>query len=139
MRASLPDPHDLQILIDENLADDAIAAALVAVGYNAVSVRAKFGQGTKDPSLIQWLGMQRGVWITRDKKAKSKHADEIEKSQIHIGWVTFPKKAGLSMKNQLLLLLWCVDEILEQIIRARQPARFRLYYNGKQPKFERLS
>ena len=138
MPTSLPDPHSLQVLVDENLADAAIAIALGAVGYNATAVRERFGAGTDDPTLIQWLGLQTGIWITRDKKAKSKHAAEIENSQIHIAWVRFPKKQGLSMKNQLLLILWCIDDILEQMGRSRQPARFLLYYNGKRPKLDRL-
>ena len=84
MRTSTPDIRDLDVLIDENLADHALATALSAVGYRATAVRDRFGPGTDDPTLIQWLGLQKGVWITRDKKAKSMHADEIERSQIHI-------------------------------------------------------
>ncbi|MBM3133508.1 MAG: hypothetical protein FJZ95_10845, partial [Chloroflexi bacterium] len=80
MRTSLDDIQRLQILIDENLADQAIATALKAVGYNASAVRDRFGAGTDDPTLIQWLSLQKGIWITRDKKAKSKHAEEIERS-----------------------------------------------------------
>jgi len=138
LRTSLDDIQRLQILIDENLADQAIATALKAVGYNASAVRDRFGAGTDDPTLIQWLSLQKGIWITRDKKAKSKHAEEIERSQIHIGWIAFPKKEGLSMKDQLPLLLWHVDDILEQVARSRQPARFSLHYNGKKPKCDRL-
>jgi len=138
LRTSTPDTSDFEVLVDENLADHALATALSAVGFKATAVRDRFGPGTDDPTLIQWLGLQKGMWVTRDKKAKSKHADEIERSQIHVAWVRFPKNQGLSMKSQLLLVLWHLDDMLEQISRARQPARFTLYYSGQKPKCERL-
>ena len=115
-----------------------LAQALTLVGYNAKSVRELFGQGTKDPMLIQWLGFQGGIWITADERAKRKHAEEIRRASIHLVWVRRPRNLRFSKKDQLLLLLWVVDPILEQIAKAKGPVQFLAFYRGERPRWKRL-
>jgi hypothetical protein len=108
------------------------------VDYNAVAVTEQFGQGVEDPTLIQWLGFRGGIWVTADKRAKHQHSEEIREAGIHILWVRRHKKEGMSKKAQLLLLLWVLDPILDEIARARRPTQFLSRYIGERPKWERL-
>lgn len=138
----MPDsPHDRQkplLLIDASLADRPLAEALRLVDYNAVAVTDQFGHGVKDPTLIQWLGLQGGIWVTADEKARREHSDEIKDAGIHIIWVRRPKKTGMNKKQQLLLILWTIDPILDEIATAQRPAQFMAYYNVQRPKYERI-
>jgi hypothetical protein len=127
------------ILIDECLADVPITEALKLVDYNALSVSRLFGQGTKDSMIINWLGLNGGVWVTGDEKAKHEHAIGIKKAGIHIVWVHRHKKHGMSKKDQLKLLLWVLDPILETVISSRGPVQFKVYYNGIRPAWKQIS
>lgn len=138
MQVSFLDTQKLLLLIDENLADLVLAEALTLVGYNAKSVRRLLGAGTEDPILINWLGIQRGIWITTDQKAKSEHFKDIKKAGIHIIWVRPPRHLQFSKKTQLLLLLWVIDPILQEIAKVKGPAQFLAYYSGSRPKYKRL-
>jgi hypothetical protein len=116
-----------------------VAEALKLVDYNALSVSKVFGQGTQDNVIIQWLGLNGGVWVTGDEKAKHEHVIGIKKAGIHIVWVHRHKKHGMNKKDQLKLLLWVLDPILEVLSRARGPAQFRTHYSGIRPVWKQLS
>lgn len=133
-----PEHQGPLLLIDESLADVPLAQALRIVDYNAVAVTEQFGHGVEDPTLIQWLGLQGGTWVTADERAKREHSEEIGTAGVHIVWVRRPRKAGMTKKAQLLLLLWVLDAVLEEISRARRPAQFSAYYSGVRPKWEQL-
>lgn len=137
MQNSPAEKQGALLLIDESLADRILAPALRLVDYNAVAVTQQFGPGVQDPILIQWLGFQGGIWITADEKAKRKHSEEIKGAGIHIVWVRRLKEV-MSKKAQLLLLLWVIDPILEEIAKTRRPAQFLARYSGKRLKWERL-
>ncbi len=92
MQKSLPKKLDPILLIDASLADCPLADALCLVDYNAIACSKQFLGGALDPTIIQWLALQNGIWITADEKAKRKHADEIQKANINIVWVTCPPK-----------------------------------------------
>jgi hypothetical protein len=134
----LPLKHNPLLLIDANLAERPLAQALRLVDYNAEAVSDKFGQGAPDPIIIQWLGLQGGVWVTADEHAKREHAEEIKAAGIHILWVRRPKKQGFSKKAQLLLLLWIADDVLNHIAGAKNPAQFLAQYSGQRPKVVKL-
>ena len=138
MQDSQPDEQGPLLLIDENLADRPLANALRLVGYNTIAVRDQFGHGADDPTLIQWVGLRGGIWITGDEQAKRKHAQEIKNAGIHIIWVRRPKNAGRSKKDQLPLLLWVIDDILQEISKSKLPTQFSARCSGKRPKYERL-
>ena len=125
------------LLIDASLADCPLADALTLVDYQAVSCSKQFGGKTPDPIIIQWIGLQNGVWITADEKARRTHAEEIKKAGIRIIWVRRPKQ-GMSKKAQLLLLLWVIDPILEEIKKSRGALHFLANYSGLRPRWERL-
>ena len=125
------------LLIDASLADCPLADALSLVDYNAVACSKQFSGGTPDPTIIQWLGLQNGIWITADEKAKRKHADEIQQAGINIVWVRRPKQ-GMNKKAQLLLLLWVIDPILDEIMKSKDIAYFLAKYSGAKPKWERI-
>jgi len=129
-----PDPI---LLIDASLADCPVADALHLVDYNAIACTKQFSGGTPDPTIIQWLALQNGIWITADERAKRKHADEIQKAGINIIWVHRPKE-GLSKKAQLLLLLWVIDPILNEIKKSNSTSYFLAKYSGLRPKYERI-
>jgi hypothetical protein len=134
-----PPIHDrnLFLLIDASLADSPLADAFKLVDYNAISCSKQFPDGTPDQTIIRWLGMRGGIWVTADEKARRAHSQEIQKAGIHIVWVHRPKE-GMSKKDQLLLLLSLIDFILEEISRSKQPLHFLAKYNGTRPKLERL-
>jgi hypothetical protein len=125
------------ILIDASLADCPMAKALTLVDYNAIACTEQFPGGTPDQTIIQWLGLQNGVWITADERAKREHSDEIHKAGINIIWVRRPKE-GMSKKAQLLLLLWVIDPVLNEIKKSRGAAYFLAKYSGARPKWERM-
>jgi len=133
-----PEQQGPLILIDASLSDRPLAEALRLVGYTAVAVTDQFEQGARDPVLIQWLGLQGGIWVTADEKVRREHAEEIKTAGIHILWVRRPKKLGMSKKAQLLLLLWVIDPILDEVRRTRRPLQFLAKYSGAKPKWERL-
>ena len=138
MQQSVHDATSPLILIDASLADRPLANAMREVDYNTVATSVQFGDGALDPTIIQWLGLQQGIWVTANENARRKHSDEIRAAGINIIWVRRPKKRGLSKKAQLLLLLWVMDPILEEMANANTPAQFRAYYSGSRPKKERL-
>jgi len=127
-----------KLLIDACLSDRVIAKALCMVDYNAESVTEKFGPSITDPILIQWLGLQRGIWVTADENARRKHATEINNAGIHVLWVRRDRNMGMSKREQLLLILWVIDDILETAGASRAPAQFLAYFSGKRPKWEKL-
>lgn len=140
MTGSQPDPSTVVVLLDASLADRPVAAALRLVDYsNAVAVSDRFGEGVEDPIVIQWLGLQGGLWVTMDERARHRHAAVIEQSGIHVLWVRRPK-SGMSKRQQLYLLLGVLDSVLEQIKRTRlnQSLRFLAKYSGERPRVERL-
>ena len=126
------------LLIDESLADRPIAQALRLVDYNAIAVTEQLGPGADDPSLINWLGLQGGIWVTADERARRQHSDEITRAGIHMLWVRRPRRGGLSKRDQLFLLLGVLDPILDYLARARAAMQFRASYSGARPKLERL-
>jgi hypothetical protein len=132
-----PKRLDPILLLDASLADCPLADALHLVDYNAIACTKQFSGRTPDPTIIQWLGLQNGVWITADEKARRQHSDEIQKASINIIWVRRPKE-GMSKKAQLLLLLWVIDPILDEIEKSRGTAYFLAKYSGARPKWERL-
>ncbi len=137
MQESPPKSVDPILLIDASLADCPLADALNLVDYHAVACTKQFSGGTPDPTILQWLGLQNGIWITADEKAKRKHADEIQKANINIVWVHRPKD-GMSKKAQLLLLLWVIDPILDEVKKSNNASYFLAKYSGLRPKYERL-
>ncbi|MFC1940630.1 hypothetical protein ACFLXO_08130 [Chloroflexota bacterium] len=137
MQESAPKKLDPCLLIDASLADRPLADALHLVDYNAIACSKQFSGGTPDPTIIQWLALQNGIWITADEKAKRKHSDEIQKAGINIIWVHRPKD-GMNKKAQLLLLLWIIDPILDEIMKSKGTAYFLAKYSGARPKWERL-
>jgi len=139
LRVSPVDIRTSVLLIDENLNDRPISQALRLVDYNAKSVTEEFGQGVNDPMLIQWLGLQGGIWVTADEKAKRTHAHEINSAGISVLWIRRDKKLGMSKKAQLLLILWIIDDILKEVYRRKTPVKFLAYYHGVKPKYEILS
>ena len=140
MQSSFANEQAPLLLIDENLADSAIAQALRLVEYNAHAVSEVLSPGIDDPTMISWLGLQRGIWITADDRAKLQHAKEIHRAGINVLWIRRPKASGvgLNKRDQLLLLLWVLDPILEELARAHGPRYFRAYYSGKRPRYERI-
>lgn len=137
MQESLFKGLDPLLLIDASLADCPIAKALKLVDYNAVACTDQFSGGTPDKLIIQWLGLQNGIWITADEKAKREHSGEIHKSGINIIWVRRSKE-GMSKKAQLLLLLWVIDPILDEVNKLKSAAYFLAKYSGARPKWERI-
>jgi len=137
LQESLPDKLEPILFIDASLADCPLADALSLVDYNAVACSKQFSGGTPDPIIIQWLGLQNGIWITADERAKRTHADEIQKAGINIIWVRRPKQ-GMNKKAQLLLLLWVIDQILDEIKKSKGSVYFLAKYSGARPKWERL-
>jgi hypothetical protein len=137
LQESLPKKIVPILLIDASLADCPLAEALHLVDYNAIACTKQFPGGTLDPTIIQWLALQNGIWITADEKAKRKHADEIHKAGINIIWVHRPKE-GMSKKAQLLLFLWVIDPVLDEINKSRGTAYFLAKYSGARPKWERM-
>lgn len=137
MQESPPKHYETILLIDASLADYPLAEALKLVDYNAVACTKQFSGGTPDPTIIQWLGLQNGIWITADEKAKRKHSDNIQKAGINIIWVHRPKQ-GMNKKAQLLLLLWVIDPILDEIAKSRSASFFLAKYSGSRPKWERI-
>jgi len=125
------------ILIDASLSDRVLVNALKLVDYYAVSCTEQFPEGTPDPMLIEWLGVQNGIWITADEKAKRQYADEIKSAKIHIVWVQRPKD-GMNKRKQLLLLLWVIDPILEEIKNCNKPSHYLAKYSGIRPKYKRI-
>lgn len=138
MQDSSSSQQGLFLFIDDSLAGPPLAQALRLVDYNAVAVKEQFGEGVKDPPLIQWLGFRGGVGVTADEKAKRQHLEEIREAGIHILWVHRDKRKGMSKKAQLLLLLWVLDPILYEIAKARRATQFLARYVGGRPKYERL-
>lgn len=137
MQLSLRKQQGSFLLIDANLADRPLSQALRLVDYNALSVTEQLGEGATDPIIIHWLALQGGIWVTADERARRKHANEIRAAGIHILWVRRHRKHGMSKKAQLLLLLWIVDDILQEIRQARAPTQFLAYYSGQRPKWEK--
>lgn len=137
MQESPPKKHNPLLLIDASLADCPLADALKLVDYNTVACTKQFAGGTPDPKIIQWIGLQRGIWITADERAKRTHSEEIKKAGINIVWVKRPKQ-GMSKKAQLLLLLWVIDPIVDETLKAKEPVHFIAKYTGMRPKWERL-
>jgi len=137
LQESPPRDHSPLLLIDASLADCPLADAFKLVDYNAVACTKQFAGGTPDPQIIQWIGLQGGIWITADERAKRTHSEEIKKARINIVWVRRPKQ-GMSKKAQLLLLLWVIDPILDETLKAKEPVRFLAKYSGMRPKWERL-
>ena len=137
MQVSPPKSVDPILLIDASLADRPLADALSLVDYNAVACTRHFSGGTPDPIIIQWLGLQNGVWITADERAKRKHANEIQKSNINIVWV-HRSKQGMSKKAQLLLLLWVIDPILEEVRKSNRACHYLAKYSGLRPRYKRI-
>lgn len=137
MQPSFPEEQGPLILIDASLADRPLAEALRLVGYSAMAATEQFGQGAPDPMIIKWHGLRGGIWVTADEKARREHAQEIKDAGIHILWVRRPKH-GMSKKDQLLLLLWVIDSILQEMSMARGPTQFLAKYSGARPKWERL-
>jgi hypothetical protein len=127
------------VLIDASLADRPLAQVLRLVGYNSVAVSEQFPPDAPDPQLILWLGLQRGVWVTADERARRTHSQVIRSSEVSIVWVRRDRRQGMSTKDQILLILWVIDEVVEGITRSRSPVQFIASYNGKRPKLERLS
>lgn len=138
MQESPPEGHDPVILIDASLADCPMAKALTLVDYNAIACTEQFPGGTPDQTIIQWLGLQNGIWVTADEKAKREHSKEIHKAGINIIWVRRHKKEGMSKKAQLLLLLWVIDPVLDEINKSRGAMYFLAKYSGARPKWERM-
>jgi hypothetical protein len=122
------------LFIDACLADNPLAIALQAVNYNAIACNKQFPNATPDPTIIQWLALQGGIWITADEKAKRQHALEIKKAGVHVIWIKRSKN-GMNAKNQLLLILWIIDPILQEISRAKRPCYFIGDYNGLRPRY----
>ena len=137
MQESPPKGLDSLLLIDASLADCPLAKALGLVDYNAVACTEQFSGGTPDPTIIKWIALQNGIWITADEKAKRTHADEIQKAGINIIWVRRTKQ-GMSKKAQLLLLLWVIDPILDEIMKSKGAAYFLAKYSGARPRWERI-
>ena len=137
MQESPPRDHKPLLLIDASLADCPLADALKLVNYNAIACTKQFAGGAPDPNIIQWIGLQGGIWITADERAKRTHSEEIKKAGINIVWVRRPKK-GMSKKAQLLLLLWVIDPILDETLKSKEPVHFLAKYSGMRPKWERL-
>lgn len=137
MQVSPPKSINPVLLIDASLADCPLADALSLVDYNAVACTRHFAGGTPDPTIIQWIGLQNGVWVTADERARRKHADEIQKANINIIWVHRPKQ-GMSKKAQLLLLLWVIDPILDEVKRFNRGSYYLAKYSGLRPKYERI-
>ena len=137
MQELLPDKIEPILLIDASLADCPLADALNLVDYNAVACTRHFAGGTPDQIIIQWLGLQNGIWITADERAKRKHADEIQKANINIVWVHRPKQ-GMSKKAQLLLLLWVIDPILDEVKKSKSTSYYLAKYSGLRPKYKRI-
>lgn len=125
------------LLIDASLADCPLTKALKLVDYNAIACTEQFSGRTPDPTIIKWIALQNGIWITADERAKRTHAVEIQKAGINIIWVRRPKE-GMSKKAQLLLLLWVIDPILDEIIASKGTAYFLAKYSGARPKWERI-
>lgn len=137
MQQSCPEEQGPLILIDASLADKPLAEALRLVGYSTASTTEQFGQGAPDPMIIKWHGLRGGIWVTADEKARRKHAQVIKDAGIHILWVRRSKQ-GMSKKAQLMLLLWVIDPILQEMSMSRGPAQFLANYSGARPKWERL-
>lgn len=137
MQESLLKGLETLLLIDASLPDGPMAKALTLVDYNAIACTEQFSGGTPDQTIIRWLGLQNGIWITADERAKREHADEIYKAGINIIWVRRPKE-GMSKKAHLLLLLWVLDPILGEIKKSRGAAYFLAKYSGARPKWERI-
>jgi hypothetical protein len=133
LQESSAKPSAPLLLVDESLSANPLAVILRLLDYNAKAVTEQFGQGVEDPTLIRWLGLQGGIWITADEKAKRQHADEIMEAGIHIVWVRRSKE-GMGKKDQALLLLWVIDTIVGHISRARKPTQFLAYFVGRRPK-----
>jgi hypothetical protein len=125
------------LLFDASLADGPLAEALNLVDYNAVACSKQFAGKTPDPTIIQWIGLQNGIWITADERARREHAKEIKKAGIKIIWV-HRSKEGMSKKAQLLLILWVIDPILEEINKSKGASYFLANYSGIRPKWKRL-
>ena len=137
MPVSLPKSVDPVLLIDASLADRPLADALNLVDYNAVACTRHFSGGTPDPMIIRWLGLQNGIWITADERARRNHADEIQQANINIVWVHRPKQ-GMSKKAQLLLLLWVIDPILDEVKKSNRASYYLAKYSGLRPKYNRI-
>lgn len=138
MQESLINGPDPLILIDASLADRPMAKALALVDYNVIACTEQFPGGTPDQTIIQWLGLQNGIWITADERAKREHSDEIHKAGINIVWIRRSKKEGMSKRAQLLLLLWVLDPVLDEIKKSKSAAFFLAKYSGLRPKWERI-
>jgi len=138
LQQSAISPNSTVILIDESLADKALAIALSAVDYNAIASTVQLGSGALDPTIIQWLGFQGGLWVTADFDSKRKHADAIKNASINILWIERPKNGGFPKRSQPRLVISVIDPVLNEIAKSRCTCFFIAKFNGDKPKCIRI-
>lgn len=121
-----------------------IGEALKAVGFPVELVT----RGTLDEDLIPEMGLLNQVWITKDDRAKTQHESLLTSANICVVWVrglTHERRArraslqrNASMKDILRMLVNKLDQITDEIAKARGPRYFLLFTTTSQANRDRV-
>jgi hypothetical protein len=92
------------------------------VGYDIVLQEdvAEFNQLTSvrdDEHIIPWIGSRDGVWVHADDNARTEHRKQLVTENIRTIWLFRPNQ-GMSAKEELRQLSYCLPEILDDFLAA---------------------
>ena len=109
-------------LVDNDLSP-LIAKALQAFGFNVQTVEQALGsRDVKDEQIIPWLGSTQTVWITHDKKAKSRHVISLKANRVSLLCVRGDK---LSSWDQFKIVVRVFDVLCEKLRKRRGAIHYR--------------
>jgi hypothetical protein len=77
-----------------------------------------------DEHIIPWIGARDGVWVHADDNARTEHRKQLVTENIRTIWLFRPKD-GMSAKEELRQLSYCLPEILDDF--ASNDPQFRHY------------
>lgn len=101
------------------------------------SLQDTFGKGIKDVDLIPELGKQNAIWITRDKKILQRtiELNLILSNNVGIIILRPGKKAGHWDMVRLIVNAW---PEFRGLVAELKPFAYRLHYDGKMEKVDRI-
>jgi predicted nuclease of predicted toxin-antitoxin system len=111
----------LRFLVDDDLSP-LIAEVLGLFDVEVQTVQPALGsQGAGDEEIIPWLGQTRTIWITHDKKARTRHGQLLKRHKVTVLWIRGKK---LSNWEHVKIVFRVFEELVKKVRKAHGAMHF---------------